>query len=113
LLIYLPLLCGISWILASLGTYLRDIQQIMQLVCTLLLFLSPIFYPASSLPTWLQPYIWLNPLALMVEQFRAVVIIGEGVNMAVLCFMATVNIAIMSLGFCWFQRTRGGFADIM
>jgi lipopolysaccharide transport system permease protein len=113
LLSYVPLLCGVSWILASLGVYLRDIQQIMQLVCTLLLFLSPIFYPASSLPTWLQPYIWLNPLAIMVEQFRAVVIMGNSIDITHVVLMTCLNVIIMCIGYWGFQRTRGGFADIM
>jgi lipopolysaccharide transport system permease protein len=113
LLSYMPLLTGISWILASLGTYVRDIQQLMQLICTLLLFLSPIFYPASSLPEWLQPYLWLNPLAFMVEQFRAVVIMGEGINITASCIMFALNCIVMQIGSWWFQRTRSGFADIM
>jgi lipopolysaccharide transport system permease protein len=41
---------GLSWALSSLGVYLRDVGQIIGLVITVLMFLTPIFYPASSLP---------------------------------------------------------------
>ena len=45
--VLLPMLCltmGLSWLLASLGVYLRDVSQVILLVTTALLFLSPIFY---------------------------------------------------------------------
>jgi len=41
---------GASWLLASLGVYLRDISKMTGIVATILLFLSPVFYPASALP---------------------------------------------------------------
>ena len=113
LLCYAPLLCGVSFVLASLGTYLRDIAQLTQLFSTILMFMSPIFYPASALPEWLQPYLWLNPLGLVVEQFRGAIIFGATPDFSVLAVMFVVNMALMQLGFLWFQRTRKGFADIL
>ncbi|MEZ5572086.1 MAG: ABC transporter permease [Halioglobus sp.] len=52
-LVYFPLLllpftllaCGISWLLAALGVYLRDISQVMGLITSVLLFMSPILFP--------------------------------------------------------------------
>lgn len=52
-LIILPLLLlimGLTWALASLGVYLRDVAQFIGILTTVLMFLSPIFYPASALP---------------------------------------------------------------
>lgn len=111
--IYTPLLLGIAWILSALGTYLRDISQLMQLFSTILLFLSPIFYPASALPQWLQPYLFLNPLTIAVEQWRGAIINGVTPNMLHLLIILLLNILIMRFGFWLFQRMRGGFADIL
>ncbi|MFM8333413.1 MAG: ABC transporter permease [Candidatus Methylumidiphilus sp.] len=64
-LVLLPLLLmtiGISWILASLGVYLRDVSQIVSVLTSTLMFLSPIFYPLSSLPPQYQSILKLNPL---------------------------------------------------
>jgi len=36
---------GLSWILASLGVYLRDVSQFIGVITSVLMFLSPIFYP--------------------------------------------------------------------
>lgn len=45
---------GLSWILASLGVFLRDVGQIISLLVTVMMFLSPIFYPVSALPEGVQ-----------------------------------------------------------
>jgi lipopolysaccharide transport system permease protein len=113
IIIYTPLLCGIAWVLAALGTYLRDIAQLMQLITTILLFLSPIFYPASALPEWLQPYLFLNPLTVAVEQWRGAIISGITPNILHLVIIFIANVAIMQFGFWLFQRLRSGFADIL
>lgn len=51
-LIIVPLvlfIMGLSWALASLGVYLRDVAQVTGIVTTVLMFLSPIFYPVTAL----------------------------------------------------------------
>ena len=63
---------GVSWVLASLGVYIRDIGQITGMLTTILLFLSPIFYPASRLPEPYQTIIYINPLTFVIEQARDV-----------------------------------------
>ena len=58
-LILIPLVLitlGISWLLASLGVYLRDVSQIIGVVTTVLMFLSPIFYPIVALPEEYRPF---------------------------------------------------------
>ncbi len=51
---------GISWFLASIGVYLRDVAQITGLVTTVLLFMSPVFYPLSALPEKYQVMLLLE-----------------------------------------------------
>ena len=53
----LLLTLGISWFLASLGVYLRDVSQTIGLAMTALMFISPIFFPITSLP---EKYVHLS-----------------------------------------------------
>jgi len=109
----LPLLLAIGWFLAALGVFVRDIGQIMPTVSSLLLFLSPVFFPPSSLPTDWQPWLNLNPLTLIIEQARRVVLDGlwpEWGSLAVYLLLASVA---AWLGGLWFQATRKGFADVL
>jgi lipopolysaccharide transport system permease protein len=45
---------GLSWILASLGVFIRDVPQTIGILVTILMFLSPVFYPLSALPAVFQ-----------------------------------------------------------
>ena len=104
---------GLSWALASLGVYLRDVGQIIGLVITVLMFLSPIFYPASSLPPAYQPLMFLNPLTPPIEMARDLLYWGQMPNMTLLAVYAAGSLAFAVLGFAWFQKTRKGFADVL
>jgi lipopolysaccharide transport system permease protein len=115
-LIVMPLVfltMGLSWLLASLGVYLRDITQIMGILTTTLMFLSPIFYPVSALPTEYQPLLMLNPLTIIIEQARDVLIWKKQPDWYYYSFCLTNSGLIAWLGFAWFQKTRKGFADVL
>jgi len=110
---YLMLLCGVSWFLASLGVFIRDVTQVAGVLSAMLMFLSPVFYPASSLKQPYRDWILLNPLTLMIEQTRGVVIFGRTPDWSALGIYTLVAMAVMLLGYAWFQRTRDGFADVL
>lgn len=110
---YVPLLLGLSWFLAALGVFIRDVGQITALVVNLLMFLSPVFYPVSMLPAHWQPLLRANPLTPMIEQLRRVVLEGLWPDWSQLLLNLAVGIAVAWLGARWFNATRKGFADVL
>lgn len=115
-LVILPLMLfvvGLSWALASLGVYLRDVSQVIGAITTVLMFLSPIFYPASALPEEYRHWLYLNPLTPVIEQTRNVLYWGETPDWKLLAIYSLVALLIACLGFAWFQKTRKGFADVI
>lgn len=115
-LILLPLclfILGISWFLASLGVYVRDVGQIISVMIPALMFLSPIFYPISSIPEDLQFLYWFNPISYFVEDTRRVIIWGEMPHWEWLAYGFLIGISVAMLGFAWFKKTRKGFADVI
>lgn len=110
---YLVLLLGISWFLAALGVYLRDIQQITGTLATLLLFLSPIFYSVNILPENLQALIFLNPLSYIVESARAVLIYGRLPDFIGLGIYSLIALFVAWLGYSFFRKVRPGFSDVL
>jgi lipopolysaccharide transport system permease protein len=115
-LVLMPLIIlttGFAWILASLGIYLRDLSHVVGLLTTVMMFLSPIFYPLSALPENYRPLMFLNPLTFIIEESRAVIVFGEMPAWGGLLVYSLVAIGVAWLGFWWFQKTRGGFADVM
>ncbi|MCG6872990.1 MAG: ABC transporter permease [Gammaproteobacteria bacterium] len=110
----LLLLCmGTSWFLASFGVYVRDVNQIVAVISTALLFLSPIFYPVTALPDFIQPYVYLNPLTVMIEASRDVLVRGNWPDWHALGLYTVISALVAWLGFFWFQNTRRGFADVL
>jgi len=115
-LVIFPLLLatlGLAWFLAALGVYVRDIAQVTGMVTTVLMFLSPVFYPVSSLPAKYQFWIHLNPLTFVIEESRKVLVFGQLPNLTGWAIYLIASIAIAWLGFVWFQKTRKGFADVL
>lgn len=110
---FLLLIMGLSWFLASIGVFVRDINQVMNMLLTILLFMIPIFYPLSSLPDSVSNYLFLNPITLIVEQVRAVLIWGKQPNWIYLGYYSIAALFIFWSGWGWFNKTRKGFADVL
>lgn len=115
-LVLLPLVIvtlGLAWILASLGVFLRDVGQTISLLTTVLMFLSPVFYPVTSVPPRFQPFIMANPLTFIIEQSRDVLVWGKMPNWLGLVLYLIAACIVAWAGYAWFQKTRKGFADVL
>lgn len=110
----LVLLCaGFTWLLSSLGVYLRDISQVTGILATLLLFLAPILYPKSIVPENFQIFLYINPLTFIVEQVQRVLVFGKNPNFIGLAIYYAAAIAFTELSYIWFQKSKKGFADVI
>lgn len=104
---------GVMWLIASTSVYVRDLGMITGLVVTALMFLAPVFYPASALPEGYRWIILWNPLTFIIEQGRQVLIAGRTPDWAGLGMYLCVAMLFAWGGYAWFQRTRKGFADVL
>lgn len=104
---------GVSWLLASLGVYFRDINQVMPVIVTAMLFLSSAIVPVSILSPRMQTLFYLNPLTFFIDQARVVVLAGEWPNWTALAIATLGGLLVAWLGHAWFMATRRGFADVL
>jgi len=114
--VMLPLLVGclgVSWFLAALGVYFRDVIQVTGTLATLLLFLSPVFYSLDSIPDKYRPLIQANPLTGVLEQARKVLMFGEVPSLTYFLTSSVIAIMVALAGYFFFQRSRDGFADVI
>lgn len=115
-LVLLPLVLitlGLAWFLSAAGVYVRDIAQTTGIFTTVLMFLSPVFYPLSALPEKYQGLLMLNPLAFVIEQGRQVLIWGKPMDFEGWGLQFGASLLVAWGGFWWFQRARKGFADVL
>jgi lipopolysaccharide transport system permease protein len=113
LLPFIFFIMGITWMMASLGVYFRDLGQINSLIITTLMFLSPVFYPITALPSWIQVYAYLNPLTWPIEQIRQTLWHGNFPALNPFIAYSIFSLLIAGLGFSWFQKSRKGFSDVL
>ena len=93
--------------------FVRDIGQATGMFTSVLLFVSPVFYPTSTLPSKMHSLVMLNPLTLIIEESRKVLLFGEMPNWMGLGVYSLVAMTVAWVGFLWFQKTRKGFADVL
>ncbi|WP_188052264.1 ABC transporter permease [Aureimonas fodinaquatilis] len=104
---------GLAWILAALGTYVRDVGQVVTLLVTAMMFLSPLFYPIGMLPEGLRMLVAFNPLTVPIMEARSVLIFGQTPNFTALGIYWLAACSVMLLGRWIFEKMRGGFADVV
>jgi lipopolysaccharide transport system permease protein len=114
--VWLPLLLGalaLCWLLSALGVFLRDLNQLVSVGLSVLMFLSAVFYPISALPERWQPLLLANPLVLVIEQTRRVLVRGEAPDP--LYVVVGIPLAVLASELCFrlFQKARRGFADVI
>lgn len=109
----IPLFLGLGWALAALGVFLRDIGEITAIMTTVLLFLSPIFFPTEQFPEDLRFLLYYNPLTLIIEAVRDVAVFGKQPAWAALGIYTVVALLFAQAGHWLFLKSRRGFSDVL
>lgn len=110
---FIPFVAGVVWLLASLGVFLRDLQQAISIVTTALMFLAPILYPITMIPEQYRALMYLNPLTVVAVASQDTLVVGRMPNWGHLGWYFVVSCVFAWLTFAWFERTKKGFADVL
>jgi lipopolysaccharide transport system permease protein len=108
-----PTLLGLGWALSALGVYFKDLGEIVGLVMGMMLFLTPVFFPLSVLPDFLQMWVQFNPLAIPIEALRHIGLMGVWPDFSSLVKLFLVGLGVSVLGAWLFEKSRKGFADVL
>ena len=108
-----PMTVGVSWLLASLGVYLRDLNQVTGVIAAALLFLSSAIVPVASVPEHYRWVFQLNPLTFIIDQARAVLVWGQLPDFAGLGLYLVFASVFAAIGYLWFAAMKKGFADVL
>jgi len=109
----LLLTLGGSWLVASLGVFIRDTAQVLVLLLMAWLYLTPIIYPEQVVPARFRPALELNPFTPLVRSYRRIMLEGAPPDFHGLLYVAALAVAAFLLGYWWFARTRKNFADVI
>jgi lipopolysaccharide transport system permease protein len=103
---------GLSWFLAALGVFARDLGQIMGYVITIWFFVTPICYAESSFKAAV-PLMSKNPIYVLVRGYRAIFLENHAPSFGPLWKLWLLAAIVFVLGHAWFYKLRKSFADMM
>jgi lipopolysaccharide transport system permease protein len=104
---------GVSWFLAALGVFVRDLGQVMGFVLTIWFFVTPICYPETSLPPTATVFLSKNPIYVLVRGYRAIFLEHQPPAFGALWKLWLLSIVVFVLGHAWFYKLRKSFADMI
>ena len=102
-----------SWFLAALGVFARDLGQIMGFVLTLWFFLTPICYPENKLPPAAAGILTKNPIYVLVHGYRSILLQNHAPAFGAVWKLWLVAMEVFLLGHAWFYKLRKSFPDLL
>ena len=112
LLVQLGLALGVGLILAAVNAFFRDVKHMVALLLQLWMYATPIIYPINLVPEWLRPYYFINPMAGVIEAYRAVMLYGRLPGIEFLTSALAASLVLIA-GYVIFKRVEHRFADIV
>lgn len=108
------LICmGLSWFLSSIAVFIRDVPAITAPISMILMFVSGVFFPLTSIPASIRWIAGLNPLALIIDQARSCFLFGRWPDSLSMLLLLIVSLCIAVIGFAIFMKLKPAFADVM
>jgi len=105
---------GLGYLTAGLTVFLRDIPQTLGVVLNIWFYMTPIIYPASSIPESFRGLIfWLNPMAAISEVYRDIILVGEVKHWSEWGVASIISAIMFWLGLYVYKRLRPAFADVL
>lgn len=102
---------GMGMVLSAVNVRFRDVKHIMPFLVQILLFLTPVIYPTSIIPEKFRFLAGLNPMAGLIEAFRATLLGNVELNWTLLLVSIGMTMFVFFVGSLFFIREEQGFAD--
>jgi lipopolysaccharide transport system permease protein len=113
LLMFVLLGLGLGLAFGALMVKFRDVGYVLPLIVQLLLFLSPVAYQLSAVPSGTKWLYELNPLAGLLEGFRWAILGTAAPSMGMVAYSVVTSVVIFAVGVVIFHRMERGFADVI
>lgn len=103
---------GVGTCLSALTVSYRDFRYVVPFMVQLWMFVTPVVYPASLVPTHWRWLLYLNPMWGLIDGFRAV-FLGRGFDLLGLTISMVMAVGVFIIGIAYFERVERRFADII
>lgn len=100
---------GIGMLLAALAVFFRDVIHLWSVVITAWTYATPLFYPVSILPGWMQEVMQFNPMYHYVTYFRDIVLYGTAPSVEENLLCLGMALASLLIGYFVFKKNENRF----
>jgi lipopolysaccharide transport system permease protein len=107
------MLLGLTWFLAALGAFTRDVSHLMITIVPVLIFATPVFYTASDLTPTARFIAYLNPTTAYIEMARQLLLFGSLPDALTYVATCAVSLCIFYGGYLFFDRYRSVVVDVI
>jgi len=104
---------GIGMLLSCASIYFRDTLHWVDAVLLMGMFLTPIFYPASTYPKRFNLLLQVNPLAHLVGVYRELILNNELPHPHDFLIITMVAVFALLIGYSVFHHHRDRFSDLI
>jgi lipopolysaccharide transport system permease protein len=104
---------GVSFVLAAINVYYRDIENMLEVLLTLWLYLTPVVYPPELIPAKWQPFFNLNPMMGIINAYRNALLHGVPPAWPSFLWATFISLAVLLIGIKFFQKKSQNFADVI
>jgi len=113
LLVEIAFTAAILLIFSTLIVIWRDLKFVIPLITQLWFFATPVIYPLAKIPEKYRFIYMINPISIIVDDFRAVSVYGTQPNWYGLIIAGSISLFIFVAGYIFFKANEKRFADIV
>ncbi len=113
MLIQFILVMGVSLFLSAINVYYRDIENLLEVIMMVWMYLTPVVYPPEYIPAQYQQLFNLNPMMGIVNAYRNVILWGVWPPMESFVYAIVISLVLFFAGFAYFKSKSKYFADVL
>lgn len=102
---------GIAFLTAAATVFFRDVVQLVQIVISFWIYVTPILYPLVMLPEWAKKVMYFNPLYPFIESYQSLFVRGEPDNLHMIIYASLWALLFFVSGAFIFNKLKDEFAD--
>jgi ABC-type polysaccharide/polyol phosphate export permease len=109
------LMSALGWLLSSAHVFIRDIGTALGIMITLLLWATPILWPADVLSPAMKPIAWLNPFHHITDGYRKTLLHNEWIFSDITGMISfwLITLSLLAISMLVFRRLNNHFADVI
>ena len=104
---------GLSWLVASLNVFVRDISQVLVVVLTFWFWFTPIFFPPEKFPKNMMFLVNWNPMAYIISGYRDCLLRMQLPDLKALAILMGLSLVVFITGGIFFRIAKREFVDVL